>query len=68
MNKIAERRKMKGYSQTELADLVEVSQSLIAAYENETRPPTDEMLVKIARKLDCRVRDLKNGEDEEATQ
>lgn len=47
--RIKELRKKSKYTQTELADLLGVTKSTIAAYENDTRLPSYEVLIKMAR-------------------
>lgn len=44
-------RKNKGYTQEQLAEILEVGQNTLARYENETRTPTSEMLSKLALAL-----------------
>ncbi len=46
--RIKELRKKFKYTQTELADIVGVTKSTIAAYENDTRQPSYEVLVKLS--------------------
>lgn len=47
--RIKELRKKSRYTQTELADLLGVTKSTIAAYENDSRLPSYDILVKMAR-------------------
>lgn len=47
--RIKELRNEHKYTQTELANLVGVTKSTIAAYENDTRQPSYEVLVKLSR-------------------
>lgn len=46
--RIKELRNKYKYTQTELADIVGVTKSTIAAYENDTRQPSYEVLVKLS--------------------
>lgn len=48
---IKKARKNKGYTQEQLAEILEVGQNTLARYENETRTPTSEMLSKLALAL-----------------
>lgn len=47
-NKIKELRKQLKFTQTELASKVGVTKSTIAAYENNSRQPSYEVLIKLA--------------------
>lgn len=47
--RIKELRKESRYTQTELADLLGVTKSTIAAYENDSRLPSYDVLVRMAR-------------------
>ena len=47
-NRIKELRKKYKYTQTELAEKVGVTKSTIAAYENDSRQPSYEVLIKMA--------------------
>ena len=49
--KIKELRNKHKYTQTELATLVGVTKSTIAAYENDTRLPSYNVLIKLSRVL-----------------
>ena len=49
--KIKELRNKHKYTQTELATLVGVTKSTIAAYENDTRLPSYDVLIKLSRVL-----------------
>jgi ribosome-binding protein aMBF1 (putative translation factor) len=53
---VAERRRDLGLSQSELADLVETTQSAIARLESGGRPPRIDTLLRIAAALDCDLR------------
>jgi len=46
--RIKELRNKYKYTQTELANMVGVTKSTIAAYENDTRQPSYEVLIKLA--------------------
>ena len=46
--KIKELRNKYKYTQTELANIVGVTKSTIAAYENDTRQPSYEVLIKLS--------------------
>lgn len=50
---VAERRKERGLSQADLADLVGTTQSAIARLESGGRPPRIDTLLRIANALDC---------------
>ena len=50
---VAERRKARGLSQKELAELTETTQSAIARLESGGRPPRIDTLLGIAEALDC---------------
>lgn len=52
-DRVAERRRALGLSQTELAGLVGTTQSAIARLEAGGRPPRIDTLLKIATALDC---------------
>lgn len=47
--RIKELRKKSRYTQTELANLLGVTKSTVAAYENDSRLPSYDVLVKMAR-------------------
>lgn len=47
--RIKELRNKYKYTQTELANMVGVTKSTIAAYENDTRQPSYEVLIKLKR-------------------
>jgi transcriptional regulator with XRE-family HTH domain len=50
---VADRRKERGLSQTDLADLVGTTQSAIARLESGGRPPRIDTLLRIANALDA---------------
>ena len=51
-------RRMKGYTQTELADIVEVKRSKIASYESAVVEPQFHILLKLAQALDTTVTEM----------
>jgi predicted transcriptional regulator len=52
-DEVTERRRARGLSQTELAELVGTTQSAIARLESGGRPPRIDTLLRIADALDC---------------
>lgn len=62
-NKIKIHRLLRGYTQKELADLVDIGQSLLQQYEDpkHKQKPTLENAIKIALILGCRVDDIRPG-------
>jgi transcriptional regulator with XRE-family HTH domain len=54
-NRILELRKAKGWSQTELADRVDISYAQIGRYETKGAQPPAEVIKKIAEALDTSV-------------
>ena len=52
-DRVAEQRRARGLSQTDLADLVGTTQSAIARLESGGRPPRIDTLLRIAEALDC---------------
>ncbi|GAB3054773.1 helix-turn-helix domain-containing protein [Virgibacillus ainsalahensis] len=58
-------RKLKGYTQTEFADTLNVSVSVIGGAERGTRKLTDELLEKIAAALTIKKEDLTLAEVQE---
>ena len=58
MSKIEERRKKRGLSRKELADIVDVSERAIEYYEAGKREPRASILKLIAKALKCRMEDL----------
>jgi ribosome-binding protein aMBF1 (putative translation factor) len=65
---VAERRRARGLSQAELAELCGTTQSAIARLEGGGRPPRIDTLLRLANALDCdlvvelRARDGGGGE------
>ena len=53
--KVAHRRKERGLSQAELAELTGTTQSAIARLEAGGRPPRIDTLLRIAEALDCEL-------------
>ena len=51
-------RKARGLTQKELADMIDVSESIISQYENERKSPSNETLLKLGEALDCSVSDI----------
>jgi transcriptional regulator with XRE-family HTH domain len=56
--KIAESRKIKGYSQTDLGSIIDMEKSNLSAIENGRQNPSSLTLKKIADALDCYVKDF----------
>jgi ribosome-binding protein aMBF1 (putative translation factor) len=52
-DQVAEQRRARGLSQTELAELCGTTQSAIARLEAGGRPPRIDTLLRIANALDC---------------
>lgn len=57
-------RKRKGWSQTDLADALEVSRGTIGRYESGSRHVKVPMLRRAAQVLDCTVTDLVTASQE----
>lgn len=55
MNRIKQLREDFGYTQQELADRINGAKSTVAMYENETRKPSLEILVKLSEIFDCSI-------------
>jgi transcriptional regulator with XRE-family HTH domain len=51
-------RKNKGFTQKELAEIVEVKRSTIAGYESKNQEPSYKILKKISNALDCSIDSL----------
>lgn len=68
MNRIKKLREDFGYTQQDLADKINGAKSTIAMYENETRKPSLEILVKLSEIFNCSIdyilckSDIKNPE------
>ena len=57
-NDIQAVRKIKGYSQTQLAKVIGIRRDQLSIIENGHRLPTREMVEKIKKELDCLYSDL----------
>lgn len=55
MNRIKFLREEFGYTQQDLANKINGAKSTIAMYENETRNPSLEVLVKLSEIFDCSI-------------
>ena len=55
MNRIKKIREELGLTQQELADKLDCAKSTIAMYENETRKPSLEILVKLSEIFNCSI-------------
>lgn len=55
MNRIKKIREEFGYTQQDLADKLNGAKSTIAMYENETRKPSLEILVKLSEIFHCSI-------------
>lgn len=53
----------KGLSQTELSKLIGTNRSAVGNYEQGTREPSFEMLIKIAKALGCTTDELIRGHE-----
>ncbi|NLY46819.1 MAG: helix-turn-helix transcriptional regulator [Tissierella sp.] len=51
-------RRQRGMSQTELAELANISHGYISELENNLKSPTINILCKLAKALDCTLDDL----------
>lgn len=58
VNRIAEIRKQKGYSQQELAKALNISVDYLNRVERGKREPSLKLAVRIAKMLDCSLNDL----------
>lgn len=56
--KLRDMREKKGFSQTELARLVKMDRSYLNKMENGKLTPSVSLLGKIAKVLDCSIRDF----------
>lgn len=71
MNRIKQLREEFGYTQQDLANKIDGAKSTIAMYENETRKPSMEILIKLSEILDCSIdyllgkSDIRNPEKKE---
>jgi transcriptional regulator with XRE-family HTH domain len=55
MNRVKILREEFGYTQQELADKLDGAKSTIAMYENETRKPSLEVLIKLSEIFNCSI-------------
>lgn len=55
MNRIKKLREEFQYTQQDLADKLNGSKSVIGLYENETRKPSMEVLIKLSEIFDCSI-------------
>lgn len=55
MNRIKKLREEFKYTQQDLADKLNGSKSVIGLYENETRKPSMEVLIKLSEIFDCSI-------------
>lgn len=55
MNRIKSLREEFGYTQQELANKLDGAKSTIAMYENETRKPSLDILVKLSEIFNCSI-------------
>ena len=62
--RIAEKRKAKGYKQEELAEMLGVSAQAVSKWENDLSCPDIMTLPTLAEKLDCTVDELLTGKEE----
>ena len=63
MNRIKILREEFGLTQQELADKLEGAKSTVAMYENETRKPSMEILIKLSEIFNCSIDYLLNKND-----
>lgn len=74
MNRIKILREEFGYTQQELADKLDGAKSTIAMYENETRKPSLEVLIKLSEIFNCSIdyilckSDVRNPEEIKSVQ
>lgn len=65
MNVIAEKRKMIGATQKDIARKIKVAKSTVAMWETGKAKPRADMLIKLASILNCTVDELlKEGKEE----
>ena len=65
--RIAEKRKEKGLTQEELADMLGVSAQAVSKWENDISCPDIMTLVPLAEKLECTIDELLTGRSAEQT-
>jgi transcriptional regulator with XRE-family HTH domain len=61
MNNIQSLRKSAGYNQSQLADILSVSQQAVASWESGRTNPRSDLLPKIASVLNCTVDEILRG-------
>lgn len=66
MNNIQNARKKCKFSQTEIANELNVDRSTVAKWETGKALPRAEMLIKLANVLECTVDELLTGENKTA--
>lgn len=64
-NAIAKWREIKNISQKELAEHLGINRALLSQIETGLALPSDDMLIKISRYMDCLITDLEIKEDKE---
>lgn len=67
MESIRRRRRAKGLTQKQLAEMIDVSESHVSQIESGKRKPSFGILLKLGEALDCTVQDLLFGEINPAT-
>ena len=63
MAKLKARRKLKGLTQDDLANMVGIKKSAVCKYEKGERLPNMEILSKMAKALGCRISDINEYSD-----
>lgn len=58
INRIAEYRKRKGFSQKDLAGEMNVTESAISLWESDRRKPKLDRAIELAKILDCTIDEL----------
>ncbi len=64
-NAIAKWREIKNISQKELAEHLGINRALLSQIETGLALPSDDMLIKISRYMDCLITDLEIKEEKE---
>lgn len=62
MENLRQLRKAKNFTQKELGEMCDVSESMIGLLENGNRNPSYELLLKLGEALECSVDELLRGE------
>ena len=62
-NAIAKWRKIRGKTQKELAEYLGINRALLSQIETGLVAPTEELLIKISRYLNCLITDLYSEEE-----